>query len=348
MKIPGRSKLKRGAQWLESRFAPGGLILLYHRVAEIAPDPFKLCVTPQHFAEHLQVLKRCAYPVTLQQLTQAVQEGKSVDRWVAITFDDGYADNLHHAKPLLEQYQIPATIFVATGHLNHEREFWWDELERVFLQPGTLPATLKLNIDDQVYEWDLAATSSYCEADYKRDRDWSWYVAEGADPTPRHQIYRSLYQQIRLRSVAERQRILNQLLDWAGIDSAGRSTHRTLSIPEVCALEGSVVEVGAHTVNHPFLSNLSEVNQRDELQYSKAALEAILKRSVNSFAYPHGDYTPETVAIADAVGFTAACSTRCDRVRSKVDKFQLPRIEVQNWDRQAFTKQLSKWFYLGA
>ena len=122
MRIRGLCRLKRATRRVRNQFAPGGLVLLYHRVAEVPSDPFNLCVTPRHFAEHLEVLKKYTQPVPLQQLVKTSQEGNSPNWSVAITFDDGYADNLYNAKPLLEKYEIPATVFVATGNLEQERD----------------------------------------------------------------------------------------------------------------------------------------------------------------------------------------------------------------------------------
>jgi peptidoglycan/xylan/chitin deacetylase (PgdA/CDA1 family) len=120
---------------LSNSIAPGARILMYHRVAEVAVDPWELCVTPQHFAEHLEVLSKFARVVSLSQLTQELDAGKSIDRSIAITFDDGYGDNLLTAKPILEKSDLPATIFVANGYVEQQREYWWDELERLFFQP---------------------------------------------------------------------------------------------------------------------------------------------------------------------------------------------------------------------
>ncbi len=343
MNFPGHRKFQRGVDWYRRRFAPGGLVLMYHRVADIAPDPFRICLTPQHFAEHLEVLKRYTNPVSLQQLVQAVREKKSIDRLVALTFDDGYTDNFYTVKPLLERYDIPATFFITTGDLQNKREFWWDELERLLLQPGTLPPILSLKLREQTYEWNLNEAACYLQSDYLRDRNWNWYDAESSDPSSRQRLYRSLYELLSQQSVVDRQNSMAQLLDWSGAKNQVRSTHRSLSAQEVSHLarEG-LIEIGSHTVNHPFLSALSGVEQQQELQQNKSHLEAIIDRPVVSFAYPHGNYTSQTPVIAQEVGFNCACSTRCDRVRLKVDAFQLPRIEAQNGDGEVFSRQLAQ------
>ena len=146
---------------MADRFARRSIILLYHRVAVVPSDPQLLCVTPKHFAEHLDVLQKCMNPMPLRQLVPAVRNRKIPHRRVIVTFDDGYADNMYIAKPLLERYEIPATVFVASGYLGQTREFWWDELERLLLQAGTLPETLRLNLNGRVHEWSLGEASHY-------------------------------------------------------------------------------------------------------------------------------------------------------------------------------------------
>ena len=116
------------------RLRSGPLILLYHRVADIEPgldsNVSGLSVTPEHFEQQLAVLRRRFAPLRLRDLLESPRRLRHPA--VAVTFDDGYADNLHTALPLLERFGIPATFFVTSGMLRGEREFWWDTLERQF------------------------------------------------------------------------------------------------------------------------------------------------------------------------------------------------------------------------
>lgn len=345
MKIHGVGRLRRALEQLRNRCAPQALILLYHRVAEESSDPWSLCVTPQHFAEHLEVLRRHTHPMHLQQLTQALQDGKCSHRSVVITFDDGYADNLHNAKPLLERYDIPATVFVTTGGGGHEREFWWDELEQLLLQPGTLPETLHLGINGRTYQWELIETAYYSGDVYQHHG--CWRVEEQDSPISRHSLYYSLWQLLRPMLEGERHKMLDELLAWAGAKPVTRPTHRSLTPAEVFALgQGELIEIGSHTVTHPFLSALSTASQREEIQQSKTCLEEIIEHPVNSFAYPYGDYTTQTVALVQEAGFAYACSTVADVIWRRSDCFQLPRVIVEDWDGEEFARRLEQWFHV--
>lgn len=332
IKIPGSGKLKRIAKRVRNRIAPGGLILMYHRVTDLECDPWGLCVSPSYFAEHLQVLEKLGCAVRLQQLNQTLKNGKRPHRQVVITFDDGYADNLYNAKPLLEQYQIPATIFLTTGYMEQKREFWWDELERILLQPKTLPENLSLNINGKNYEWKLDTTANKSE---KSDNHLN---------SP-HQLYQSLYQLLYLLSDSERSLFLEQLLSWANVKPELRLTHRMMTLQEISSLQqNSIIEVGAHTVTHPFLSTISPEAQQKEIQQNKAELEEIFGHSIESFAYPHGNYNLHTSEIVRQAGFTCACTTNANIVGKNSDRFQLPRFAVENCDGEEFAKRLSNWF----
>jgi peptidoglycan/xylan/chitin deacetylase (PgdA/CDA1 family) len=337
-----RWRLRQARHWLKSRLAPPAIILMYHRVTELANDPHLLAVTPEHFAEQLDVIRAHGVPMRLQELVRSLRQGRVPPRAVAVTFDDGYADNLHRAKPLLAHYEVPATVFVTAGQVGRTREFWWDELDRLLLQPGTLPPVLRLRLNGSVREWRLEESSTYTVEEYQHDRHW--HVECRDDPGPRQRVFRGLFDLLYLLPSAQRWTILDELTAWAEAPPIARPSHQTLTSEEAVRLaEGDLVEVGAHTMTHPVLAALSVIEQRQEIQESKARLEAMLGDEVVSFAYPHGSSTLETAATVGEAGFLCACSSQPDAVFRRANRFQLPRLGVRDWDGDTFARWLRWW-----
>jgi peptidoglycan/xylan/chitin deacetylase (PgdA/CDA1 family) len=343
-RMTGRA-LRHIARWLGKNPSDTALVLVYHRVAKVPSDPWSLAVTPDHFGEHLEVLRKHAVPLRLQQLSRALAKESLPGRAVVVTFDDGYADNLHNAKPLLQRYDLPATIFLPTGLIGCNNEFWWDELDRLLLQPGKLPKNLRLQINGKTHRWKLGEAARYRRAEFRRNRRWrAWEDA----PTPRHALYKALWDLLHRSPDEEQRRVLVEVRRWAGVEEEGRPSHRLLSLEQASALaKGDLIEIGAHTVNHPSLSSLSLESQRHEIVGSKARLEDMIGSPVTSFAYPYGkrsDYSAQTVALVREAGYTCACSNFPGSVKSSTDAFQLPRLQVEDWDGDEFAQQIEGWF----
>ncbi len=335
----------RAARRLTSAVRRRAIILLYHRVAELETDPWSLAVTPRHFAEQMEVLRRGYRPIGLRQLAAALGTGAIPRRTVVVTFDDGYADNLHNAQPLLARHAIPATAFLTTSALGSEREYWWDELDRLLLQPGRLPGELRLSVGGRDHRWALGQAAEYGEAEARRQRGW---LAGQPAPGPRQALYRALWELLHPLASAEREQALGQLRAWAGRAPVGRPSHRTLTVDEARALGLSgLVEIGAHTVTHPSLAALGPDEQRAAIGESKACLETLLDRPVTSFAYPYGrrhDYDEATLAIVRAAGFDCACANWSGAAGRSSDIYQLPRSYVHDWDGATFERRLAEWF----
>jgi peptidoglycan/xylan/chitin deacetylase (PgdA/CDA1 family) len=314
---------------------------MYHRITDVKPDPWRLCTTAQHFAEHLEVLQKFDCSLRLDQLAHALRQGKIPRRSVVVTFDDGYVDNLHTAKPLLERYSIPSTFFLSTGCIKQYREFWWDELDRILLQPVLLPDTLQLRIKGELYEWNLDNDVQHYKDSLQKHSSWrAWEEA----PSMRHKIYYSLWQLLKPLNDNERHHVLDQLQDWAGAKPHVRSTHSPLRPEEISLLAtGELIKVGAHSVTHASLPPQSLFQQQDEINQSKIYLENLLGNPVTSFSYPYGDYSAETIALVKHAGFSCACSTRASAIFSNTDRFQLPRLEVHDCDGEMFKNHLLKW-----
>lgn len=324
---------------------PRAAILLYHRVTEAVTDPYVMRVTPQHFAEHLQMLRKIGYPMRLEEFVHRMRAGKLPDRAICLTFDDGYADNLYTVKPLLEHYDVPATMFTTTGSLGRRREFWWDELERIFLQPGHLPALLQLDLEGQQYTWDLGIYADYSQDDCKRHQTWTMLEPDDThtpcDPTPRHTVLRALDHLIEPMPMARQQEIMDRIRHWATMPPDVRTAHRALEPDEIVTLaQGGLVTVGAHTAHHLDLSAQPTPVQAEELKQSKAMLESCLGQPVKSFAYPYGLYSKETVALVRETGFAYACACMSRTARRNSNLFLLPRVDVFNWNGDTFAYHL--------
>jgi peptidoglycan/xylan/chitin deacetylase (PgdA/CDA1 family) len=334
-------KLKRAARRMVNRFRSRAIILLYHRVTGLPSDPQLLSVNPRHFDEHLQILRQHGEPMHLNDLNRKQQRRPAF----IVTFDDGYADNLENAKPLLARQDIPATVFIATGYIGSQREFWKDYLERIFLQPGTLPSKLRLSMAGAGGEWELGESRSYSIEDYRAHSRWN--ITSTIDPTVRQRLYRALCQLLSPLPDDERRNTIEELLSWAGSSGTARPSHRTLSASEISTLaDGGLIDIGAHSVCHPVLSKLSPPEQCYEVEQSKLRLEEILGRQVASFAYPYGGrshYTSDTIAAVRAAGFARACANFPGAVRRDSDNWQLPRFLVRDWPGEEFARRLREW-----
>ncbi len=341
-------KVRYKIRWIKNRFRPGVVILLYHRVVDRPQDFFGLAVSKKHFSEHLEVVRQYCQPLALRRMPGALADGKLPRRGVVITFDDGYADNLLNAKPLLEQFEIPATVFVVSNQVGTQREFWWDELEQLVLLPETLPEHLPLSLDGQQLRWDLAGDpprSTGKPAQPHDGRDQSTRIAQPA----RHTLLRTLRERIYQLSPEARGAAFEDLKRWVGLEPICRPENRPMSENEVAAFAANgLFEIGAHTMRHPSLAALPVPTQRLEIRGSRKHLESVIGKPVRAFSYPFGhrgtDYTDETVNEVRDAGFHCACAAFCGVARRGVDVFQVPRPIVHDWNGDELAKRLRGWF----
>jgi len=308
------------------------VVLLYHRVAEAASDPQLLCVTPEHFAEHVEVVAENYEPIRLGDLVAALRAGEPPSQAVAITFDDGYADNLGAAKPVLERNGVPATVFVASGWMGGDRMYWWDELEFLLLRPGRLPPVLELEIGSDILRRQLGEDEVYTrEAAAARS---GWTVLDRHDPGPRQHIYRELCALLRTLEERARERILDSFRSTGVRDDVPDGKPRPMTVDELRRLaDGDLVDIGAHTITHPTLSKLGPDKQRAEIAGSKQQLERALDRPIASFAYPYGgatDFDKTTTLIVRDAGFDHACANVSTRLGPSTDAYRLPRVLVRD------------------
>jgi peptidoglycan/xylan/chitin deacetylase (PgdA/CDA1 family) len=321
------------------RRAPRGVVLLYHRIAGPRRDPQWLDVTPEHFELQLGVLARDATPLPLDEFESRRRAGRLPRRAVAVTFDDGYADNLHAAAPALVRHGIAATVFVTAGMVGSDREFWWDDIERIAFAP-TLAAG---EVTGTAMRWSPADAA---QAPPAPDAD-TWTMLSAVDPTARHRLYRALAATLHPLATPLREARLSAWRAWAAVPTGARASHRPLTLEELRALAAVPgISVGAHTLTHPSLAMLAAEDQAREITGSREWLERTLGSPVRAFAYPFGtatDVSSTSVRTASAVYAYAMATTPLPAWRWS-PRWRLPRAIVRDWDADTFAARLDALF----
>ena len=328
MKISGARCLKKALARLNSR----GVILMYHRVVELNYDPWLLSVSPVRFEEHMKVLKKYGRTVQMREMGEKLKRFSIGRKEIVITFDDGYADNFHNAKPILERHEIKATFFVASGIFTGREELWWDELERIIFYVKTLPQSFEMFISGTKYHWPLSLTGDS-------------RVVKETPPNgimvSRAQLYYALWQILSKLSQQEKKETLHQVAQWAGQSSVSRPDNLYMTSEELVFLSRSpLFEIGAHTVSHPLLSRIPQEKQKEEIALCKKHLKNMLGNDITSFSYPHGDYSDITVKLVKELGFRCACTIEQASVKRHTDIYCLPRFKVLDWSGDEFEQYL--------
>jgi len=312
---PVVQSVRRARNRLLSTIDTPVIVLLYHRVATLASDPQLLAVSPENFRDQMSYLKDKFPMVSFEDDWSHLRSPS-----IAVTFDDGYADNALNALPIIEEIGVPATFFVSTGNIDTRQEYWWDELERIILGDRPLPKLFVLNDDRYGRRW---PTDTLLE---------------------RQKFYLRITLLMKKITAERRDDWLDQFRQWAGTDEKGRSAYRAMTCKELQQLASSkYVTIGAHTVTHSCLSMLSEKQQKDEIFCSKQELEAKLGKTITVFSYPYGkksDYNGTSVRLCREAGFSKAASNFPGMVYRWTDPLQIPRYLVRNWDRKTFINRM--------
>jgi peptidoglycan/xylan/chitin deacetylase (PgdA/CDA1 family) len=277
-----------------------------------------LCVTPEHFVEHLEVLQQ------FRRIALSRVEPSGFPLFgaleVAITFDDGYSDNLKVAAPLLRLYDTPATFFIATGYIDGTAEYWWDELERIVFEGAHVPPSFTAIAGGENFSWQIPAGYG------------------------RGETYNFLYEQLQPLADETRRSLLDLLADRCGPVPEAHANRRPMTFEELRSLAAErLFEIGAHTIRHPLLSARPIEEQYSEIRGSKDFLEQQLDWPIQSFSYPYGGrqhYLPATVAAVRECGFVRACTTGGYPVRRQDGPFEISRVNVTDMDGDAFLKLL--------
>lgn len=289
----------------------GAIMTLHHvrppRTGGFQPNRL-LEVTPAFFENLVRRLRRSGTDlVSLDEMYRRMTERDFTKRFVCLTFDDGYRDNLQYAYPILKKYEVPFAIYIATGFTDRIGEMWWLALEAVIAKNDMLA----LSLDGQ-------------------DR---WYNCRTT--AEKLAVYEDLYWWLRKRETEEELRqVVRDLCARYQVDTSRYCDDLCMTWQELAGLAADpLCTIGAHTVNHVMLAKVADQQVRSELENSRGVIEAALGVRPQHFAYPVGDRTsagPREFAIAAELGYKTAVTTRPGAIfkRHAHHLLALPRISL--------------------
>jgi peptidoglycan/xylan/chitin deacetylase (PgdA/CDA1 family) len=312
---------------------------MYHRVADAGADPWDLCVKPSLFEEQLDWLKKKRQVLSLNEYISNVKANKLSPGSVALTFDDGYLDNLTVAKPLLEKYNLPATFFIAPGLLTDSRYCWWDELQFIFFEHEILPAQFSMVLNGVEIVGDLKGESKLSPDLRGRLINWRYHHEE--EPV-RVTVFLALWRSLRSLKLVDQKLAMAVIKDWAKVTDIP-DHYSLMTVDQVRSLaKHPYISIEAHTVNHPALAEIDMDSQRKELIESKVQLENLMDQDIQLIAYPYGSYNESTQKQAEQAGYRAAFTTDSD-ITGKIENFfRFPRSIVTN-DMKLFKQNMKRY-----
>lgn len=307
--------VRGGLRWLSPAGESARLsILIFHRVLPAQDALFPSEMDADRFDTVISWLNHWFNLLPLEKAVDCLIDGALPSRAACITFDDGYADNATAALPILREYGVPATFFIATGYLNGGR-MW----------------------NDTIIESVRSTRSKWVDASS---------LGAGNMPTVTITEKRStigeLVRLIKYRGVEERDEIAAAINEQCGVDLPN---HLMMNDAGVRELHESGMGIGAHTVDHPILRLCSEGETIRQVSESREYLEALIGDDVRLFAYPNGkpgtDYRPDQARLVEELGFKAAVSTAPGASGKGDDLFQLRRFTPWDSSRHRFAARLA-------
>jgi peptidoglycan/xylan/chitin deacetylase (PgdA/CDA1 family) len=267
-------------------FRSVGRILLYHRVDE--PDNYPWAFKPtriRYFEEEMKYLRKRYDIISLNQLVRYIKEAQPLPlKSVVVTIDDGFKDTYRNAYPILKKYNIPATVFLATGRINIDELFWSDKA-----------AYAIWNTNQEILSMDELGVYPILTAGQRR------------------KVSSIIKERLREMPAVKKNFIIERLVRTLGVNiPAHIGKEFSLTWDEVRVMSKNGINFGAHTVTHPDLTKISLEEARTEIMDSKNQIEKELDKPCFSFAYPLGrstNFNDDIKNILRECGFSCALTS---------------------------------------
>ena len=301
-----------------------GAILVYHRVVkdeELEEDlELGLTVSCSSFEKHIKEIKSKYKICSMDEFVQNLKK-KTNEFMVAITFDDGYKDNLYQALPILTKHEVPASIYVTTRFLNQEVDIWWYELGEVIQNKK------EINFEYQGKKFNFLL-------DNKKQK----FLA--------YQNLMKLFKSLKIEAQ-------NELIEKI-TNTKKRKNYSDICLnsEEILMLEKNpLITINSHGHNHQNLKILNDEEVKYEITKSLEVLENLIKRKVKHFAYPFGgkdQVSTREYNIIEEMNFDSAVIGSVYPIKD-CSFYSLPRIYVgKNTCEKTLINHLSGFYNLAS
>lgn len=341
MLISPKYRIKRIAQHVAARFGPHTrshkepqlLILMYHRILPLDDERYRLeepgmIVTPETFREHIQILSNYFHITNLSEWIKHKNSNHSLpEKSCAITFDDGWADNYEFAFPILNDANVPATIFLVSDMIGTENLFWPERLARIaFSISNNQPSLWSKSIVD----WLRTEPTSYKFSNLPPTREQLAQLISNTKRLSDQQININLdkiEEEFALKINTKKPSLLN----WRQVNEM---------------IKSGIVEAGSHTCKHIRLSNQTPHETIvTEILNSKKTIENNTGQEVNCFCFPNGNYSREALNLVRD-NYLCAVTTESGWCSTTTDNHMLLRIGIHediSYDTVSFLSRISGW-----
>jgi len=293
---------------LASRFvSPSAVILTYHSIAEEPRATEKILASRARadFERHVEIVARQFHPVTIEEVARFAKSGYRLPRQaVAVTFDDGFADNYELALPILNRYGVPASFYIMVDAVENGTLPWYCRIRFAF------NTTKKA-------EWKDPATGRRFRLDLPEERNAAMNLAWDTGAKLTGNVQREFIGGVEETLATEPANVRHGLMmTWDQVRGMRKAGHT----------------IGAHTLSHPNVAQVSAEAARAEIAGSKTRLEQEIGEPVEHFSYPHPALNPcwskLTVDITQEAGFQSGVLTTHGGVRRGDEPLALKRINT--------------------
>lgn len=306
------------------------VVLEYKRVSLLIHDPLQRAVEPYLFESQMEYLAENYRVISTDTLYEHLKENREFEEnCVVVTFDGGYSDIYYTAKEVIENYQIPTTVFLYSASITGQTEqFWWDELENLIIANKNRNP-LDIHIDGEYLSFSLSN---------QHDRFYT---------------YQQLYNILKEANRDEQKNIIEQIKSQIDYEADQADNHRFMDRDELFELSNNeLFTIGSHGHDGVIPCLLEKQAAFEQIALSKQILEEATGNEIEYFSYPnhlhrHSDNCEYLDKMLKYAGFKAAFGSNYATVNCRdeqINLFDIPRIKVGNFHPYLFYQLLGRFF----